>query len=176
MVLLLLRTLPWRAFALATAAGAVLVALRPEVDMLRATGVLLAAAAALFCDDPAEALTDATPTPRVVRRAARWAAGALAAYAGWLVLLPLVDGVDVAAVAGDVALLLVVSLAAGAVVGGPAAAPVLVVTLMAAQRLSPHFAHVRPALLVLGAGVLAAALRDPAARRRGTPVPAGDAA
>ena len=166
---LLLRTLPWRAFALAAAAAFALVAVRPEPPTLRLAGLLLALAAALFCDDPGESLTDATPTPRAVRRGLRWLAAVVATYAAWAAMLALADGADVAALAAELALLLALSLAAGTVYGGPAAAPAVIVLLLARDQLAAHVGELRwfrEAAFAASIAVLASALRDPAARRR----------
>ena len=169
MTLLLLRTLPWRAFGLAAAAAFVLVAVRPEPAMARLAGLLLALAAALFCDDPGESLGDATPTPRAVRRGLRWVVAGVATYAAWAALLAFTDGADVPALAAELALLLALSLAAGTVCGGPGAAPAVLVLLLAANQLAAHAGeprYLREAAFAASFAVLAAALRDPAARRR----------
>lgn len=168
MTLLLLKAMPWRAFALAAASACVLVAIHPEAAMLRISTVLLVVAAALFCDDAAEVVTDATPVPRYVRRGGRWLAGSAAAFAVWGALLPFAEGVRVGDAAEELAMLLTVALACGALFGGVLAAPAVALLLLGSDALEPYVDHL-PAVAFVGAVVvLAYATRDPAARRGGT--------
>jgi hypothetical protein len=165
-VTLALRTLPWQAMLLVAAVAVTLVVVRSDPAMLRVAGVILAAGAALCCDDPAAGVTDATPTPRLVRRGLRWVAAAGYACAGWFALLLLVEGVAVRAAAQELAALLTLALACGTVAGAALAAPSLIVLILAddvfGDLLGEHAGQLRAASIVVAVLVLADALRDPA--------------
>ncbi len=163
----LLRPLPWPALLLVTALATVLVGRFSDVVGLRVALVLVAASAALVCDNPAEVLLDASPTTRLLRRGARWLAGVAWAYAVWLGLLALVPDAPTRALAGELAVLLALSLAAGSFVGGASAGPVLLAVVVTGLRLSIYVSHVREIGFALGLAGLALAARDPATQGNG---------
>ncbi|MGN6575945.1 MAG: hypothetical protein ACTHKG_09665 [Nocardioides sp.] len=163
--------------------------------VLRGVGVLLACAWVVTIDDPAGEVTAATPYPRAVRTSMRVAVGSVPLLAGWLVAVVVVGwrapDVPGAAVGVETLALGVAGLALGAglrawrdlhqpahlaVVGLVAlaflsAAAPRWYALQQAQTWGPPWEAARirwAALLLVGAGVLLLAVRDPLARSRRT--------